>query len=1678
MKHGSLISPDEPSFSFGRATAGFNFKKTEAAGDFVTIPDADLLFNGAFRRVGDDLSITGRDGAHVLVEDYFRTDKRATLLSPEGAALTPAVVEALAGPLAPGQYAQAGSAPSASPPVGRVDKVEGNASVVRNGVTIVLNAGDVVLKGDVVQTGANAALGIVFSDGTAFSLAANARMVLNDFVYDAGASNNSALVSLVQGSISFVAGQVAKTGDMRVDTPVATMGIRGTAVLVEINANNGQTKFSVMVEPNGTVGSFNLYDKGTGTLIATVNNSTVGWVVTPTGPLQVIAQQVQKTQVELARELSIVQQVFQIFNQGQQNPFDPSQPPQQQQQPTDPSNRGDNPNPQNTQTAQGTQFIPSNDGVITVTVTQPAAGGGSGNSQSSNSSSNSNSSSSGTGTSSTDTTTTTTTDSTSSVTYIFGTDGNDILTGTANDDLLYAFGGDDIIIAGHGGGDDYYEGGSGFDEIRFTSTELGVEFHLNVTTVNGVKVSTATGVTETGTDTFVGIEKIVGGSGDDVFVLYDDADWKIDGREGFDIIRLAGDLDLTQESSDLYASNIELLDLDQNLSNLVRFTVGDIRTADSEMNALRVHADAGDAIELSDRYEVDGQLIEGEWRQSTQAVIFEDGYSDGRTFRQWEFVSREDDVPVTLATLYVQDTAPVSVVDGGHVFDFPLGEANQYGRRLVRTEADDGDGYFTSQGFGHYYPDVSVSDRDYHLGEDWNESGQSAADLGDPVFAIGHGTVVFSGDGGSGWGNVVIIRHELADGEHGGFVTSLYGHLDALEVGVGDTVHRGQPIGTIGDHPGGPHLHLEIREGTNPDALIVGHGYSEQPRPAGWLDPSEFIASHQNAAGNRWTVSPQDAVVSEDDGFVTFTIARPLSDIAQTVFVSTVDTHGSANEQDYQYWYNVPVAFAPGESAREVVIHIIDGAITEDNETFGVIVQQSPDDPVSVNLASTTFTILDDDMNGFEPGPLLLKPGPEGQDLWITSFYSYSDNYGVDGPDLRVGGWGDSYHSLLKFDLTDQGLPTQIDNATLRLYNYLYSDYVPTGMYVDKLNTAWTESYGWRDYGLSYTNIGTVGAPVPGWIEIDITAAVNDWLTNPSSNQGIQLRPFGTNHNMSAFVSSDATDEIAQYRPELMINWEDWSIEPDSFVAYEDFGLWQIPFTITRADADTAATVYVSTAQVHGFSNEQDYLGLLNQPVTFDVGQTTSSVFVMLLDDMLPERDEAFEIIVQNAPDDPITTFLASASFIIRDNDDISFLARASNAAYFVAPAPSETHGPGINNDNQSAAAEADYLSIGSAIHLFTAADLPSLAPMSVFNPDYPDFTSRGLVDDGIYVNGNAAALIGGWGDSLFIAFRGTNDAEDTNLLGTGLGGGSPDQDHWFDFLGPSNNIDTGMPEHYDLLAPLVEAIDDYLTNHPISNVYVTGHSLGASMAQRYMDEHIDDPRFEAVTFASPGYPNLSAASDDQISNIRISGDPVALWPDISWYDQRGDEYRIVDFDGDYGPDFANFTNAILHDMSLYRELANFLTEYLEVTDSLSDDPAANYASILVDIYRSPDDWQISRPGGIISGTATNDIIRTNTGSDIIVGDLGDDTFVFRYGDGHDVIGDFSRSTGNRDTIDLNFVSSFDELRPFIETVNVGQDTLIHLGDDSVTLLGVNADTLTENDFVFHQRTLFPFGEA
>jgi fibronectin-binding autotransporter adhesin len=246
-----------------------------APSDAIIVPDAHFLFNSDFKRSGADL-ILSADGHELVLHDYFKGEKHAPLASPDGAHLTGDLVNALTGSV---DVSQAGGAAVAGKVIGHVTKLQGTATATRNGVSIILHQGDDVEKGDVVQSGSDSTLGISFVDGTVFGLSSNARMVLNEMVYAPNGSNNSSLISLVSGTISFVAGETAKHGDMKVDTPVATMGIRGTAVLVEIDfsvpgqGGTPSAKFQVLVEPDGTTGSYVLLDKATLQPLATVNQA-------------------------------------------------------------------------------------------------------------------------------------------------------------------------------------------------------------------------------------------------------------------------------------------------------------------------------------------------------------------------------------------------------------------------------------------------------------------------------------------------------------------------------------------------------------------------------------------------------------------------------------------------------------------------------------------------------------------------------------------------------------------------------------------------------------------------------------------------------------------------------------------------------------------------------------------------------------------------------------------------------------------------------------------------------------------------------------------------------------------------------------------------------------------------------------------------------------------------------------------------------------------------------------------------------------------------------------------------------------------------------------------------------------------------------------------------------------
>jgi hypothetical protein len=163
----------------------------------------------------------------------------------------------------PGAARAQGNQPSAAGPetaaIGKVVTATGSVTIEHaNAVVVQANipasggvgqtkVGDPVYTGDVVQTGADGKVGITFTDGTAFNISSNARMVLNEFVYDPNGKSNSTLFSLSKGTFTFVAGKVAKTGDMKIDTPIATLGIRGTTPHVEIS-DDGTVRVSTLIE--------------------------------------------------------------------------------------------------------------------------------------------------------------------------------------------------------------------------------------------------------------------------------------------------------------------------------------------------------------------------------------------------------------------------------------------------------------------------------------------------------------------------------------------------------------------------------------------------------------------------------------------------------------------------------------------------------------------------------------------------------------------------------------------------------------------------------------------------------------------------------------------------------------------------------------------------------------------------------------------------------------------------------------------------------------------------------------------------------------------------------------------------------------------------------------------------------------------------------------------------------------------------------------------------------------------------------------------------------------------------------------------------------------------------------------------------------------------------------------
>jgi hypothetical protein len=117
---------------------------------------------------------------------------------------------------------------------GHIKVSRGAVQIERAGQTTPAAVGAVVQAGDVVTTGADGSVGITFLDNSLLSAGPNSVLAIDRFAFDSTTHQGSFESSLRKGTLAVVSGKLAKQSPeaMKVKTPAAVLGVRGTEFLV------------------------------------------------------------------------------------------------------------------------------------------------------------------------------------------------------------------------------------------------------------------------------------------------------------------------------------------------------------------------------------------------------------------------------------------------------------------------------------------------------------------------------------------------------------------------------------------------------------------------------------------------------------------------------------------------------------------------------------------------------------------------------------------------------------------------------------------------------------------------------------------------------------------------------------------------------------------------------------------------------------------------------------------------------------------------------------------------------------------------------------------------------------------------------------------------------------------------------------------------------------------------------------------------------------------------------------------------------------------------------------------------------------------------------------------------------------------------------------------------------
>ena len=126
--------------------------------------------------------------------------------------------------------------------IGNVDQLEGNGVIDRDKTDITIQEELEVEQFDTVKTG-NGKVGILFIDNTRVDVTQHSKLIIDEFVFDPNTNTGKLSLKAALGTVRYASGQIAKNSrqDVKITTPTATIGVRGTDFSMTIDELGGST---------------------------------------------------------------------------------------------------------------------------------------------------------------------------------------------------------------------------------------------------------------------------------------------------------------------------------------------------------------------------------------------------------------------------------------------------------------------------------------------------------------------------------------------------------------------------------------------------------------------------------------------------------------------------------------------------------------------------------------------------------------------------------------------------------------------------------------------------------------------------------------------------------------------------------------------------------------------------------------------------------------------------------------------------------------------------------------------------------------------------------------------------------------------------------------------------------------------------------------------------------------------------------------------------------------------------------------------------------------------------------------------------------------------------------------------------------------------------------------------